>query len=182
MIERATDPDFRAFSRDDLLKYLRIHQARERDAADAIAALDRGDTFAMARLMSRLHDRISYRNANTALNRAKEFEAMNELYLSDAVRQAVKGARDSIDAVSVALMRSEEQQRDAARQSKTKDAMDVEIGRLLRVMRDELRGSGSSVGSAERERPVEIPILAADAPPRQHSSPGFRAPANQRVQ
>jgi len=167
MIDRTTEPDFKAFSRDDLMRYLRHHKARERDAADAIAALDRGDTFAMARLMSRLHERIGYHNANITFTRAKYVEAMNELYLSDAVSQAVKNARESINAVSVALMRNDEK-RDAAKHSQMKDAMAGEVAGLLRLMRAELRGSDDSA----RDRQVDIPVVAADAPRREAMNTG----------
>src|SRR5881394_2128131 len=77
------EPEFQKFARDDLLRYLQRHRIRERDAADAIAAMDRGDIFAMSQLMTRLHSRVSLRDASAALERASEYEALNELYLSD---------------------------------------------------------------------------------------------------
>ncbi len=178
MIDRTTEPDFKAFSRDDLLRYLRHRKARERDAADAITALDRGDTFAMARLMSRLHERIGFRNANTAFNRAKYFEAMNELYLSDAVSQAVEKARECMNAVSAALLRNDGERPDKPKPSQTRDAMAAAVARLLRVMRDELRGRADSARDVQRD----IQVFSADGPKREPMNPGLRAPATQRLQ
>jgi len=177
MIDRTLEPDFKTFSRDDLLRYLRLHKARERDAADAIAAMDRGDTFAMGRLMTRLHDRLSYRDANTAFNRAKTFGAMNELYLSDAVRQSVANVRESIHAVSVGLMRNDGERRDA-KHAPTKDAMETAVSQLLRVMRDELRGTEDS----PHVSPPDIRVLPVEAPKPQPMTSGLRARVSQRIQ
>src|ERR1043165_1879392 len=97
------EPDFKKFSRDDLLGYLKRREIRERDAADAISSMDRGDIFAMQKLMLRLHWRVTLRDANATFARAREFESLNELYLSEAVRNAVSTLRQKVDAFLVSM-------------------------------------------------------------------------------
>lgn len=156
-------PDFGRFSRDELLRYLSRRKVRERDAADAIAALDRGDTFAMSRLMSKLHEKVDQRDASLALQRAMRFAELNELYLSDPVRDAVTAlsqrltpGEDASQAVG-----DERRQGSAAPRASEREIRDALVA-LQRAMRSELGG----------ERP---------APALSPGTPRLSLPAEQQV-
>lgn len=132
------EPDFQKFTRDDLLRYVQRRQIRARDAADAIAAMDRGDVFAMNKLMTRLHWRVSLRDATAAFERAREFEALNELYLSESVAETAGNVRRKLEALAFALGRDSERGDQAGRLAK-QDELQSAVASLLHVMRDDLR-------------------------------------------
>ena len=132
------EPEFQKFSRDDLLGYLKRRNIRERDAADAVASMDRGDVFAMQKLMSRLHWRVTLRDATAAFERAREFEALNELYMSDAVRDSVGNVRRKVEALTVSMMREQERANQATRLAK-QDELHAAVASLLYAMRNDLR-------------------------------------------
>jgi hypothetical protein len=134
------EPDFQKFSRDDLLRYLRNRNIRERDAADALGSMDRGDFFAMSKLMTKLHWRVTLRDANIAFERARQFEALNELYLSDAVRDAVGNVRRNVEAL-VSLM-NEMERSDKTKRVAKQDELHSSVASLLHAMRDDLRVTG----------------------------------------
>ena len=136
------EPEFQKFSRDDLLRYFKRCKIRERDAADAISAMDRGDIFAMSKLMARLHWRVTLRDANAAFERAREFEALNELYLSDAVQEAVGNVRRKVEVLAGSLMREQERADQAKRVAK-QDELQSAVASLLHAMRDDLRSTGA---------------------------------------
>ena len=146
------EPDFRKFARDDVLRYLQRRDIREREASDAIAAMDRGDLYAMSKLMTRLHWRVTLRDANTAFERAREFEALNELYLSDAVRDAVGNVRRKVEALSFTLSREQERGDQASRVGK-QDELHSAVASLLHAMRDDLRAGPDG---RPRPRPPEL--------------------------
>jgi hypothetical protein len=156
------EPEFQKFSRDDLLRYLQQRKIREREAADAIGSMDRGDLFAMNKLMAKLHWRVTLRDASAAVERARQFEALNELYLSDAVRDAVSNVRRQVEALSVSLMR--EQERDQAKRLAKQDELHSSVMSLLHAMRDDLR-SGADGKPRPRPEIDRTPPLAA-LPPR----------------
>jgi hypothetical protein len=140
------EPDFQKFSRDDLMRYLKRRNIRERDASDAIGSMDRGDFFAMSKLMAKLHWRVTLRDANIAFERARQFEALNELYLSDTVRDAVGNVRRSVEAM-VSLM-NEMERADKTKRVTKQDELHSAVASLLHAMRDDLRPPGS-----DRPRP-----------------------------
>jgi hypothetical protein len=142
------EPEFQKFSRDDLLGYLKRRSIRERDATDAVGAMDRGDIFAMSKLMTKMHWRVTLRDANSAFERAREFEALNELYLSDAVREAVGNVRRRVEALSESLMR-EQDRADQARRAAKQDELHSSVVSLLHAMRNDL----GSAGPDARPRP-----------------------------
>jgi len=140
-------PEFQKFSRDDLLGYLKRRNIREREAADAIGSMDRGDLFAMGKLMTKLHWRVTLRDANAAFERAREFEALNEMYLSDAVMDAVGNVRRQVETLSSSLTR-EQERADQARRLAKQDELHSSVASLLHAMRDDLR-----TGADGRPRP-----------------------------
>jgi hypothetical protein len=144
-----TDPEFQKFTRDDLLRYLKGRNIREKDASDAIAAMDRGDIFAMGKLMGKLHWRVTLRDANAAFDRAREFEALNELYMSDAVSEAVGNVRRKVEALSFALMR-EQERADPAKRAAKQDELQSSVASLLHTMRDDLRGGRDDLRPRKR--------------------------------
>ena len=151
------EPEFKKFSRDDLFRYLRGRKIREIDAADAIAALDRGDTFAMGKLMSKLHWRVTMRDANVAFDRAKYFGALNELYLSDKVLESLVGLRRTVEALSLSLMRDDERA-DAAKTLAKQNELESAVATVLHTMRDELgrgRADGGRAVALFPHRPEE---------------------------
>jgi len=155
------EPDFPKFSRDDLLRYLKSHNIREKDATDAIAAIDRGDVFAMSKLMARLHWRVTVRDATAALEKAREFESLNELYLSDAVRDSVGNVRRKMEAVAFSLTR-EQERGDASRRTAKQDELHSAVASLLVAMRSDLHpGSDAPPRRPSRELggPVDRPAL-----------------------
>ena len=166
------EPEFQKFSRDELLRYLKRRDIRERDAADAIGSMDRGDIFAMSKLMARLHWRISLRDATAAFERAREFEALNELYLSDAVRDAVGNVRRQVEVLTAALMR-EQERADIAKRIARQDELHSAVASLLVAMRDDLRTGtdGRSKPRLELERTPPRPSLPARAPLADKASP-----------
>jgi hypothetical protein len=145
-----SEPEFQKFSRDDLLGYLKRRNIRERDATDAVGAMDRGDIFAMSKLMTKMHWRVTLRDANTAFERAREFEALNELYLSDAVREAVANVRRKVEALSESLKR-EQERADQARRLAKQDELHSSVVSLLHAMRNDL--GSTSADTRPRPRP-----------------------------
>jgi hypothetical protein len=154
------EPQFQKFSRDDLLRYLRSRNVRERDAADAIGAMDRGDVYAMNRLMSKLHWSVSLRDATTGFERAREFEMLNELYLSDAVREAVGNLRRKVDAL-VAMLAREQDRGDQVSRNTRQDELQVAVGSLLHAMREDLRAPGTEAKPKPRPELDRSPHRAA---------------------
>lgn len=144
------EPDFRKFSRDDLLRYLQRRDLREREANDAIAAMDRGDIFAMSKLMTRLHWRATLRDAEAAFERARRFEELNELYLSESVLEAVGKVRSKVEALTFALSREQEKVDPAMRAGK-QDELQSAIASLLHAMREDLRAGSDGKGRARPE-------------------------------
>lgn len=150
-------PDFSRFSRDELLRYLSRRNVRERDATDAIAALDRGDMFAMTRLMTRLHERVDQRDASIALQRATHFEQLHELYLSDPVRDAVAAVRQRLTPRESAGQPLGERRMPAATSTRAPEREVLEsLAALQRLMRDELSGAVAD-GSATRPARLAVP-------------------------
>jgi hypothetical protein len=156
-------PDFGRFSRDELLRYLSRRKVRERDAADAIAALDRGDTFAMSRLMTKLHEKVDQRDASLALQRAMRFAELNELYLSDPVRDAVTALSQRLTPGEDAsqAIGGERRQVSGATRASEKEIRDA-LGALQRAMRNELGGerpaAAISPGTPRLSSPAEQPV------------------------
>ena len=146
-------PEFQKYSRDDLVRYLTGRKIRERDAADAIAAMDRGDFFAMGKLMSKLHWRATLRDANAAFDKAHQFEALNELYLSEAVRDAVGNVRRIVEALSYMLSR-EQDRADQPKRLAKQDELTSAVASLLHTMRADLSGAD------QISRRVSAPVRA----------------------
>jgi hypothetical protein len=146
------EPEFQKFSRDDLLGYLKRRGLREREAADAIGSMDRGDLFAMSKLMSKLHWRVTMRDANAAFERAREFEALNELYLSDAVREAVGNVRRKVETLSESLLR-EQERADKAKRIAKQDELHSSVASLLSAMRGDLGSAGANADGRPKPRP-----------------------------
>lgn len=170
------EPEFQKFSRDDLFGYLKRRNLRERDAADAIASMDRGDLFAMNKLMSKLHWRVTLRDASAAFDRAREFEALNELYMSDAVRDAVGGVRRKVEALTVSLMREQERANQATRLAK-QDELHAAVASLLHAMRDDLRFADPSVRPQPRAQIDRTPPRPALPAPTQLADRAAPEPA-----
>ena len=142
------EPEFQKFSRDDLLRYLKRRDIPERDAADAISSMDRGDLFAMKQLMVRLHWRMIQRDANAAFERARDYELLNELYLSEAVRSSVAALRRKVETVLASMVR-EDARADQAKRAARQDELHAAAGELLGIIRADL-------GSGEKPRPKEL--------------------------
>ena len=151
-------PDFNRFSRDELLRYLSRRKVRERDATDAIAALDRGDTFAMSRLMTKLHDKVDQRDASLALQRAMRFAELNELYLSDPVRDAVTTLSQRLTPGEDAGQPVGGERRHGASPARAseKEIRDALAG-LQRAMRNELGGERPTAVSAPAPTRLSLP-------------------------
>src|ERR1043166_683913 len=132
------EPEFQKFSRDDLLRYLKRRDIREREATDAISSMDRGDIFAMRQVMARLHWRTTLRDAHTAFERAREFELMNELYLSEAVRTGVATLRRKLEALLQSMAR-EDGKSDPAKRAAKQDELHAAAGELLEIGRASCR-------------------------------------------
>jgi hypothetical protein len=144
------EPEFQKFSRDDLLGYLKRRDIRERDAADAISSMDRGDLFAMKQLMARLHWRMVQRDANAAFERAKEYELLNELYLSEAVRSSAAALRRKVETVLHTMTRGEGKS-DEAKRAARQDELHAAVGELLGFIRADL-GAGEKPKAKELDR------------------------------
>jgi len=169
------EPEFKKFSRDDLLRYLKQKDIRERDATDALAAMDRGDIFAMNKLMSKLHWRVTVRDATTKFERAREFEALNELYLSDAVNDAVGNLRRKVDVIASSLTREVERGDQAGRAAKEGELQSL-VASLLYALRSDLRAAGTEARPKPRVELDRVPprgslpapsVLADKAAPAQ---------------
>jgi len=157
-------PDFTRFSRDELLRYLARRKVRERDATDAIAALDRGDTFAMSRLMCKLHEKVDQRDASLALQRATRFEELNELYLSDPVRDAVIALRQRLTAGEVLgqPVTGERRQGTASPRATEREIRDA-LAALMRAMRNELGGERPAIAPSPAPARLALPAEQAVA-------------------
>ena len=162
------EPEFQKFTRDDLLRYLQGRNIREREAHDALAAMDRGDLFAMGKLMTRLHWRTTLRDANTAFERAHEYESLNELYLTDPVRDAVNNVRRIFESLSYLLSREQSLAEQTQRIAK-QDELHSAVASLLHAMRNDLRSGGEARASraraAELDRTPARPALPSRAEP-----------------
>ena len=157
------EPEFQKYTRDDLMRYLKRRDIRERDAADAISSMDRGDVFAMGKLMSKLHWRVSLRDANAAFDRARDFEELNEIYLSEAVREAVGNVRRHVDAMTSTLAREQERS-DITKRHARKDELTSAVASLLVAMREDLRAAGTEAKPKPRPELDRVPARAALPP------------------
>ncbi len=133
-------PDFTRFTLDDVREYLQHNHLKEADAADALAAYERGDRNQAGRLMDDIHRTVKLRDAEGAFVQAKNVEALHELYLSDPVRTQMDVVREKIAAVSVTLMPGHEE-RDR-RLLEKREEMQAAVRQLFVVLRDELRRGG----------------------------------------
>jgi uncharacterized protein YlxW (UPF0749 family) len=158
------EPEFQKFSRDDLLRYLKRRDIREREAADAISSMDRGDIFAMKQLMVKLHWRTALRDVHTAFERAKDFELTNELYLSEAVRTAVATLRRKVDALLQSITR-EESKSDLSRRVAMQDELHAAAGELLGTIRVDLGATAWEKPPKELDRVARGLALAAPSGP-----------------
>jgi hypothetical protein len=168
------EPEFQRFSRDELLGYLKRRNIRERDAADAIASMDRGDIFAMNKLMSRLHWRVTLRDANAAFERAREFESLNELYLAEAVRDAVGNVRRKVEALSYSLMREQDRAEQAKRLAR-QDELHAAVASLLHARRVDLRSADAGPVARPRAEIERTPPRASLPAPATAPAPAALA-------
>lgn len=159
-------PEFQKYARDDLLRYLSGRRIRERDAADAIAAMDRGDLFAMGKLMTKLHWRATLRDANVAFEQAHQYESLNELYLSEPVRESVGNVRRIVEALSYMLSREQERAEQAKRIAK-QDELTSAVASLLHTMRADLSSGSDAVPTrrvtapARAQTPASLSVRAS---------------------
>lgn len=146
MIGLTMGPDFASWTIEGVRGMLARYKVPEGDAAAAIAAYQQGENEKAAKLMDDTYFRIQRRRADQAFGRAKNFEALYELYLSDPVRQQLDAVRSSMAEVSVVLMR-EDDERDRSEYKKEQEML-LQVRRLYHVMRDEIRSGRNGGGAA----------------------------------
>ena len=91
--------------------------------------------------MVELELRVRRRDADLAFTKAKNTEALQALYLSDAVTQRLHLVRRAIAAVSAQIHVPSPQS--GIHGLELRDAMDEEVSELHKTMRDELRRGGN---------------------------------------
>jgi hypothetical protein len=130
-------PDFERFGLEDVRKYVEANQVGTEEARPVLAAYANGPTAAAARALSELDYRVRKSEAGAAFQRAKNIEALHDLYLSDGVRTTLAVVRNAIAAVS-ADVEFPEPGRGTVRLEKQRSA-EAAVSDLYRIMRDELR-------------------------------------------
>jgi hypothetical protein len=130
-------PDYAKWQRSDLARYLKGQNVSAALVQPIEEAIDRGDSQRVRDLMSSLEEKVRIRDAMHAFNLAKNAESLEELYLSDAVRDQLTVVRHNIAVFSVSVGRGTGNADDKAFEKKT--AMENSILDLYVYMRNELR-------------------------------------------
>lgn len=139
-------PDFRAYSADDAREFMRRNSIPERLGAGAVAAYESRDLATAAQLMTALDERVRHNAAERAFVRAKNIEALYELYLSDQVRQRMGDVRASLARVSSRLGADAERFDPVIHQDL--ERLEAAVAALHDAMRSELRRGSAQPGSA----------------------------------
>ena len=134
-------PDFASFGAVDVERYASTNEIPSADIGPILAACSNGPTKESARLMVELELRVRRRDADLAFTKAKNTEALQALYLSDAVTQRLHLVRRAIAAVSAQIHVPSPQS--GIHGLELRDAMDEEVSELHKTMRDELRRGGN---------------------------------------
>ena len=129
-------PRFEDYAAADVRDYAIRNKVPERLIEPALQALMAGERRKAGGLLSDLHTKVQKHAAEKSFMRAKNFEALHELYFSDEVRAAMEHVRQTMAQVSVSLMRNDDE-RDT-KQYEKKQAMSAAVARLYSVMREEL--------------------------------------------
>jgi hypothetical protein len=145
LIGLTSGPDFEKYDAKMAQAYLERAEVAESDRGAAIAAYEKGDNRRAAQLMNELERRVRLRDAERAFIRAKNLEALYELYLSDPVRACMSAVREKMANVSVNLMRDDEDRVRPMELYQSRLAMEAAVTDLYTTMRQELR-EGRSVG------------------------------------
>jgi hypothetical protein len=133
-------PDFSRFTVDDVRRYLERNQVPAGEGAAVLAAYEQGQRDA-SRLLDALDYQVRKARAEDKFRRAKNLEALDELYLSDAVRSQLDIVRSAIAALSARLRFPDDRIASARgpNELELRDRMNAAVTDLFRLMREELR-------------------------------------------
>jgi hypothetical protein len=148
LIGLSFSPDFKRYTVEDVNDYLVSRNLKQPDGVAALSAIAAGDRNKAERLLADLHWRTNRRDAELAFVRAKNFEALHEVYFSDAVRAQMDKVRNAMAAVSVSVDRDDDERRDP-KQLEKRNAMKAETERLLSLIRAELHRGEAGPGAAK---------------------------------
>ena len=138
--------DFSTFTAGDVQAYVEGNEISPSLGDPVIAAFQNGATPAAVRLMEGLDRKLQRWKAEEAFRQAKNAEALNELYLSDDVREKLALLRSKIAAVSTALQYPEPGK--GMDTLAKRDAMNAAVMELYHLMRAELRRGHAEAGTA----------------------------------
>jgi len=138
MIGLTSGPDFEKYNQEEVQEYLMRREVTGTRVREILSMYEGSNRKRAAEVMDELHLQLNRRDAERAFIRAKNFEALYELYLSDPVRSQMNVVRSTMAKVSVTLMRSAEEGRDRQEFEK-RETMEAAVAELYRVMRNELR-------------------------------------------
>jgi hypothetical protein len=160
-------PDFRRFTPAMIDAYAKRKGLLPDVVADARAAAERGEREAAAQLMSDLDYEVRRRDAMRAYQRARNVEALYELYLSDAVREKLHLVRVAISRLSTYV----EDGRAVAKGREAKEAVDQAVMALFSTMREEIRRGESAreVATTVHDDTRQIPDKTVQ--PKLHAQP-----------
>ncbi|MDQ3314603.1 MAG: CLH domain-containing protein, partial [Verrucomicrobiota bacterium] len=144
MIGLTSRPDFEKYDVKKALGWLERAKLDESDASEALAAYTSGNSAKAASVMKELERRVNWRDAQRAFTKAKNIEALYELYLSDAVRARMNAVRASTATVTVNVMRDNEDRVGATELYQNRLAMETAVADLYTTMRQELRDGTSA--------------------------------------
>lgn len=130
-------PDFSEYGVDELREYFKRHRVLGLRAREVLEAYDGGDTKEVGRLMSELNVKVRRAAAERAFNRMKDYEARNELYLSDDVRARIHDVRHAMARFSASLRYADDERRDTKALEK-REEVGASVARLFSTMRVEL--------------------------------------------
>lgn len=157
-------PDFSNWTLAKVRDYVTRRKIGADDASAAVAAAELGNKELLGSSMDALHVRANRRDAGRAFIRMRNYEALNELYLSQAVSDAIDAARRATALVSVYADEADEYRTGSADQEwRTKyravrDDMVSAARVVFRVMRNELQ-------RGEANPPTATGQLAKGDPP-----------------
>lgn len=136
MIGLSIGANFSRYTLADARDYIARHEVPASMASPIFGAFEHNDSSVAADLLDKLEHRLRLYRAGKAFGKAKNVEALYELYLSDDVRLQMQQVRTAIATVTVTF--DEDRYHDSKQYEKSQ-AMEEAVRGLYTVMRNELQ-------------------------------------------
>lgn len=136
MIGLSMGTNFSRFTLTEAKEYIERHEVPASMADPIVAAFKDNNSSLAAQVLDKLEYRLKLRRSSKAFSKAKNIEALYELYLSDDVRLEMQRVRNAIAVVTVTF--DDDRYRDPKQYEKSQ-AMELAVRGLYTTMRNELQ-------------------------------------------